>query len=148
MLNFEEEQLEEAPVPRTIFKIFRRVPKYFTKVSPTYYKPVVKRREKKMNTCSAHTEVVNVPLTSISLQDIHDSESSVDISHPVNLKCLVCMEGKSEVVLMDCGHGGLCAVCANNLMENTGVCHICRSSIEYVVEIKQESKTMAAVKRP
>eukprot|EP01017_Pseudomicrothorax_dubius_P028566 TRINITY_DN3397_c0_g1_i3.p1 TRINITY_DN3397_c0_g1~~TRINITY_DN3397_c0_g1_i3.p1 ORF type:complete len:287 (+),score=18.80 TRINITY_DN3397_c0_g1_i3:324-1184(+) len=48
--------------------------------------------------------------------------------------CLICLESFSNSVLMPCGHGGLCSVCALKILHCNRSCHLCRQTVNEVTE--------------
>lgn len=47
--------------------------------------------------------------------------------------CWVCFEPlKSQAVLLQCGHAGLCLKCATNLWRTRAPCPMCRQSIDLI----------------
>ncbi len=52
-------------------------------------------------------------------QDIDDDEL-----------CAVCLEVAPEVVFVPCGHAVTCQACAGKVIERTGVCPLCRCSLQ------------------
>ena len=50
--------------------------------------------------------------------------------------CNICFEAESNIVLMKCGHGGLCKACGIVLMSSGKVCYICRASIDCLYELE------------
>ncbi len=55
--------------------------------------------------------------------------------------CLVCWERPADAVLVDCGHGGLCAACAAGLWHGPGGrrCPLCRAPFAGVVRVVDEA---------
>ncbi|XP_068729626.1 tumor susceptibility gene 101 protein-like [Montipora capricornis] len=51
--------------------------------------------------------------------------------------CIICMEKKSDSVLIPCGHLGFCLRCANELKRTTTVCPVCRKNIDQVLRVYQ-----------
>ena len=49
--------------------------------------------------------------------------------------CLVCMERPPDAVLLECGHGGICAACAARLWERDRRCPLCREGFAGVVRL-------------
>lgn len=44
--------------------------------------------------------------------------------------CWVCFEAPADAVLLQCGHGGLCITCAENLWKSRAPCPMCRQPID------------------
>ncbi len=55
--------------------------------------------------------------------------------------CSVCLESPGDVILSDCGHGGLCEACARHILLNKAVggshCPKCRSVIKNLVRVSE-----------
>lgn len=51
-------------------------------------------------------------------------------------KCVICVEGPCDSVLMDCGHGGICFTCATLMSKQKESCHFCRAPIIRALKIK------------
>lgn len=82
-------------------------PDFLIKISSSYFKPF--------------------NIGDISLEDNeHCSENEV---------CAVCYIQKSNSVIMDCGHGGLCFPCALKICEQNEKCYICRNPIQKILEV-------------
>ncbi|XP_045760973.1 E3 ubiquitin-protein ligase LRSAM1-like [Maniola jurtina] len=58
--------------------------------------------------------------------NINDKESSI-----VDGECVVCMDAKSEIVFVPCGHMCCCQPCSQNQLEN---CPMCRMDIERTIK--------------
>ena len=46
--------------------------------------------------------------------------------------CLVCFEEPADVVLMPCGHGGICYSCASSICNKNRLCFLCRKVSKYL----------------
>lgn len=55
-------------------------------------------------------------------------------------ECKICFDDESCIVLVPCGHSGLCEGCAKDLVTLTKECYICRSEIELIAKIKNPTK--------
>lgn len=40
--------------------------------------------------------------------------------------CMLCLERKSDAVIMDCGHSKICFFCAFKMYRTQYLCHLCR----------------------
>lgn len=45
-------------------------------------------------------------------------------------QCIVCYGSQADIVIMQCGHGGMCCECALLGWKKTDKCHICRGTVE------------------
>lgn len=50
----------------------------------------------------------------------------------VEAECVICMDAKSEVVFVPCGHMCCCQPCSNKEMDN---CPMCRSTIDRIIKV-------------
>jgi len=55
-------------------------------------------------------------------------------------ECKICFDDESSIVLIPCGHSGICEGCAKDLVTLTKECYICRSEIELIAKINKKSK--------
>ena len=46
---------------------------------------------------------------------------------------------------MECGHGGVCYDCALNIWKANGLCHMCRTPMAQVLQIKLEPSKVLKV---
>lgn len=49
--------------------------------------------------------------------------------------CTICYSQKSNTVLLDCGHGGICIDCATDTMKKNNHCLFCRQRVVQIIEI-------------
>lgn len=49
--------------------------------------------------------------------------------------CTICYSQKSNTVLLDCGHGGICIDCATDTMKKNNHCLFCRARVIQIIEI-------------
>jgi hypothetical protein len=40
--------------------------------------------------------------------------------------CMLCLERKSDAVIMNCGHSKICFFCAFKMYRTQNLCHLCR----------------------
>lgn len=66
-------------------------------------------------------------------------ETTKDLEGGSN-ECKICFDDESCIVLVPCGHSGLCEGCAKDLVTLTKECYICRSEIELIARIKNPGK--------
>lgn len=52
----------------------------------------------------------------------------------------------SDAVFMDCGHGGVCLSCANDVWISTGECYLCREPIKCILRYDVKDKKGATYK--
>ena len=59
----------------------------------------------------------------------------------VELKdCSICYTETSNVVILNCGHGGLCSICMSSMLQKKRECPLCRATIEECLEYSSDSK--------
>mmetsp|Transcript_19250 Transcript_19250/g.16484 ORF Transcript_19250/g.16484 Transcript_19250/m.16484 type:complete len:323 (-) Transcript_19250:111-1079(-) len=71
------------------------------------------------------------------------SKSSLDIDDLAcdenDGTCKVCFEEPATIVLLPCGHGGLCQGCAKELVLSGKPCYICGEEFHMIAELKAKS---------
>ena len=50
---------------------------------------------------------------------------------------MLCLEKKSNAVILDCGHANICFLCAFKLYRTQQLCHLCRQPIKKVIKVQQ-----------
>ena len=108
---------------------------YF-KQAPDYFRPA-KKRTSSVAISPSEQLFHRRSITSEQFAKRKKEHSDTNIASLDAEKCLTCMEKISNAVLMNCGHGGICYECATKLLQEVGVCHICRAKIEIVVRVFQ-----------
>ena len=110
-----------------------------SRISETFFKPTVKKAQhKKLHSEIFENDSGSLPVNSMSA----DIETTEECSQQ---DCLLCFELKSNAVLMECGHGGLCFKCALDLFNNSRKCFICRARVTKVLHVKHEAEDMARI---
>ncbi|KAF4707263.1 hypothetical protein FOZ63_030528, partial [Perkinsus olseni] len=57
-------------------------------------------------------------------------------------ECIICLEGETacDIVLLPCGHSGLCEACCEDVVrKHEGKCPICRDKIEMIARLKRKT---------
>ncbi|EER00616.1 hypothetical protein Pmar_PMAR015066 [Perkinsus marinus ATCC 50983] len=71
------------------------------------------------------------------------SKSSLDLDDLANDEddgtCKVCFDDPATIVLLPCGHGGLCQGCAKDLVLSGKPCYICGEEYHMLAELKLKS---------
>jgi len=49
--------------------------------------------------------------------------------------CFICFCNESNVVFLDCGHGGVCLDCAMDTIKRNNICALCRENVNQIIEI-------------
>jgi Zinc finger, C3HC4 type (RING finger) len=65
--------------------------------------------------------------------DIQEEEGT----HVIKNLCMLCLERKSDAVIMDCGHSKICFFCAFKMYRTQNLCHLCRQDISKVIKVKR-----------
>ncbi|CAD8113861.1 unnamed protein product [Paramecium sonneborni] len=61
-----------------------------------------------------------------------DGESSVNQD-----KCLVCYENIPNIVFVPCRHGGICQQCAEDVIQKSNECYLCRKTINQILKVQK-----------
>lgn len=134
---------QEIPqIHQTDSSAFQLPPDSLEKISNYYYKPVNRSSKKKTNS----EDIINFSLSELpqSLtirnrnRNLESNEEIEDLRDDEN--CLICLKNECNAVIMNCGHSGICFKCAQILLDDKGICHICRGKIFQVLKIKLTSK--------
>ena len=70
------------------------------------------------------------PKSHIHAHDFEDEEEE-----PL---CFICFANVANVVLLDCGHGGICLECAMDTIKRNNICTLCRSPVSQIIEIESK----------
>ena len=63
--------------------------------------------------------------TKISVNKVYESKGT---------ECVICMDKGYEVVFVPCGHYCLCENCANQILETTKKCPLCRQTVNMAIK--------------
>ncbi|KAF4680591.1 hypothetical protein FOZ60_013237 [Perkinsus olseni] len=71
---------------------------------------------------------------------------------PESELCKICFDAEARVVLLPCGHGGLCEGCAKDLIIASSECYICRQPVKLIAKLGRKAlprttSTTSAVSR-
>lgn len=83
-----------------------------------------------LNTCDV------AQADSPAVVDVNTQYSAHSESTDSTTECFVCCDRQADAVIMNCGHGGFCHVCATFVFRRTGECCICRSAAAGVVQLE------------
>lgn len=50
-------------------------------------------------------------------------------------ECVICFDGPQEAVCVPCGHNAICMDCANELLDTTRLCPVCRQQVREVIKL-------------
>lgn len=130
-------------------KMIKLPPKILQRMTSTYFMPF-EEQKKIQKTLSddfgLRKELSHIRKFSLPGQEILPTHSyNLSESSYIEKKCEICLEHNCDAVLMDCGHGGICILCAEILFESKGRCHMCRAEIIQVLKIKIKNSKIAKV---
>ena len=144
------ENLEQPSLQTRIIKEVKRAPRFLMRISSNYFKPTEKPKvyPKRTESLKEHiSDVTILPRRTFSGPSlfVDVSEKSSPSASGMGL-CEMCCDKKSNAVIMDCGHGGICYECSLELWKSTGYCHMCRASITQVLQIEKTKEKVVKVK--
>jgi len=117
-------------------------PEYLLKASGSYFKlpdkKQIKSLQRDLKKSSAKTPEIAL--------EKQDQPEVVDIEAFEHGKCVICFDSDSDAVYLPCGHGGICYVCAQELLKVKKECHFCRSEIRRLIQIEPKEITNNYVK--
>ncbi|CAI5731689.1 unnamed protein product [Peronospora destructor] len=50
-------------------------------------------------------------------------------------ECVICFDGPQEAVCVPCGHNAVCMNCAQELLDTTGLCPVCRQQVREAIRL-------------
>lgn len=62
--------------------------------------------------------------------------------------CYICYEAKPDAIFLECGHGGMCTLCALELKNRRQTCPICRGVITHIVRVRPDPVLDCIHQRP
>ena len=81
-----------------------------------------------------------------NIKEIHkDRAENQKLSNDENL-CYLCYERVADVVLMNCGHGGICFNCVVPIVKKNYHCMECRGHVKTIYKIQPSSQSSGIVK--
>jgi len=97
---------------------------YFSKLSPTYFSKIETEEDEK--------------------------EEDLEIRKPIEIleesPCYICETDQPDIILMGCGHGGMCKDCVLVSIKKNNSCMECRAPIQAIYQIAKENKERGRVK--
>lgn len=116
------------------------------KVSSTYYVPASPTHVRRRSDSDIEIGIKVKPVRFRSLDGTemeHHRDKTTDMSFVLEkINCSICCDKVADSVMMPCGHGGLCNMCAMQMWQKTEFCHLCRKVIEKVVLIPETPSTL------
>ena len=134
--NFSSQRLQNS----------KKMPRLLKKVSSIYYQPITRQESRKIKRSNSFSERTLSEGQEFECFTPTGKECLFFDDYTVSESCMVCCEQNANVVLINCGHGGICQRCSASLKSLTNKCHICRAQITDMVEIDNETKQLAQVR--
>lgn len=84
------------------------------------------------------------PLSPAAKAKLFDSSAADEVLEVDSAECKICMASASNVVLMPCGHSGLCDQCMHKMLSDKTciACPFCRQSVQTVARIDAHASRM------
>eukprot|EP00347_Sterkiella_histriomuscorum_P003076 403365681 len=77
-------------------------------------------------------------LTKDDLKKFAESgKEEIDVQIDENKFCMLCLERKSDAVILDCGHANICFYCAFKIYRTQKQCYLCRQLIDRIIKIER-----------
>ena len=73
------------------------------------------------------------------LQEIKEYKEDIEEDEDSN-KCMICFEKEPNMVITECGHGGMCCWCAVTGWKKNDKCHLCRKQIRSIQRVKYDEE--------
>jgi len=146
-------------VSETVFKVepcsLERAFKAKALYEPYHLGEVVERRDKGNEWCTGYVTSVNpLKVTSsdehpqaqgYTWEEVRKKACGVDIAldaSATDIECQICMTDKADVVLLPCGHSGLCELCVRKIYSQSGSlsCPFCRQSVAKFAKVQTGAK--------
>lgn len=77
--------------------------------------------------------------------DENQDNKEQEISETEEINCYICEENEPNIILMSCGHGGMCKGCVLQSMKKNNSCMQCRKPVSSIYQIKKEEKRSGIV---
>lgn len=61
--------------------------------------------------------------------------SAGDVDMSVQDECVICFDGPQAAVCVPCGHNAICMDCANELLDTTRLCPVCRQTVRQAIKL-------------
>lgn len=100
--------------------------KYVLKLSNTYYRPATEQ------------EIKQAKKNKFTGDLREDSEADIGDHKEEGVKCIICCKEAPDSVFMQCGHGGICFECGQEIRKKQE-CHMCRQRIKGLLKVDTEN---------
>ena len=108
---------------------------YFLKLSSTYYRHLDNRTGKKDKQVECEGRQSAPSIEDLDKVNEHSTAGTAEeISEEEDL-CYLCCEKKSDAILMNCGHGGVCYECVVPLIKKKNQCMQCRCLVSEIYKV-------------
>jgi len=131
--NFDEENSTSRIKPEFSREKYSLVPQdglficSFLKISPTYFVRVDENPQE------------------MKFQGEEEDKLALRVDEIDEVSCYICEENQPDVIIMGCGHGGMCKGCVLLSMEKNSSCMQCRKPAQSIYLIKNENKDSGMV---
>lgn len=141
----------------TVFKVepFSLEKAFKAKAEPYHLGEVVERRDTGKEWCTGYVTSVDPlkvtysdenPLAQgYTWEEVRKKAGRVDIAldaDATDVECQICMTDKADVVLLPCGHSGLCELCVRKIYSQSGSlsCPFCRQNVAKFAKVQAGTK--------
>jgi len=62
---------------------------------------------------------------------------NLDNPNPLTLECTICFDKKSDAIILECGHGGICFDCGKQILKRKHICPFCRNPAVAIYKIQK-----------
>lgn len=111
---------------------------------------LLEKAENKIGKVPGSGQIMNLVQVSPTYYTIGDAQPAQGgdkpEGQPEDAECLICCENKSNCIILDCNHGGVCSGCAEESLKKNPNCIICRNPIQKICVVeKQEGNKFKVV---
>ena len=122
-------------VSRKLTTLLISGPKMLTRISSTFFRPARRTEERTRSVVPANPFQYQEAGDENKVMSVSNLEIATNRTQTLTGACLVCYDSPRNAVIMPCGHGGVCYQCAVQMWKSSGMCHLCRITIEAVCEV-------------
>jgi adenylate kinase len=85
---------------------------------------------------SLHQELSLIDSTqALTIDQTPASAAATAVAAPPSQLCIVCYDAPADFLVVPCGHQCACQKCLDELRTTTGLCPICRTNIQHIVQV-------------
>lgn len=107
--------------------------RFIKRVNSVYFKPA---KETELLCIEKHQAEERIKTKSCEILLTEEGNEEEKDSWPIEKECLICLDLLCNVIIIPCGHGGICKRCAKKLAKTKKPCHICRGKIEKIMKVR------------